>query len=308
MTIREIYNSYIDYCELKMKPQSLRTTKSRFNNYIIPYIGKYEIDDFKPIQYLEWQKKMQNKGFKYSYLKSLHYSAVALFNFAINFYEISKNVPSIVGNFKNNYDNTEIKFWSYNEFSKFISCVDERMYKTFFSFLFWTGCRLGEALALTWEDLNENVISITKTISKESINGQRVTTTPKTKKSIRKIRIDAKLTEQLNELLTYYNKIYNNFNNKFYIFGGANPLAPTTIERKKNYYCKLSNVKQIRLHDFRHSHASLLLSNNVPITAIADRLGHSDINTTLNTYSHMLPEDEKRVINTLNSLKLNLTI
>jgi len=308
MKIKDMYHNYLKYCELKMKPQSLRSIKSRFNTYILPYIGKYDIDDFKPIDYLEWQHKMQNKGFKYSYLKALHYSNVSLFNFGINFYDIKKNIPSIVGNFKNTDEYKEIKFWDYEEFNKFISHIDDSLYRVLFNFLYWTGCRLGEALALTWNDFNHDIITINKTISKESINGSRIITAPKTKKSIRKIRIDSKLSSELIELHTNYNKVFDNFNNNFYIFGGNVPLAPSTIERRKNNYCKLANVKQIRLHDFRHCHASLLMSNNIPITAIANRLGHSDINTTLNTYSHMLPEDEKRVINTLNSLKLNLTI
>lgn len=303
MKIKEAYSSYLKYCELKMKPQSLRSIKSRFNTYILPFLGNYEIDKFKPLDYLEWQNNMQNKGFKYSYLKSLHYANISLFNFCINFYDLEKNIPKIVGNFKNNYDHREVVFWDYTDFKKFINYVDDPLYKALFDFLYWTGCRLGETLALTWKDLNNDIVNINKTISKEYINGARAITSPKTKKSIRKIRIDSKLGSELLQLQNNYIKNFANFNNDFYIFGGDTPLSPSTIERKKNKYCKLADVRQIRLHDFRHCHASLLLSNNIPITAIANRLGHSDINTTLNTYSHMLPEDEKRVINTLNSLK-----
>lgn len=68
-------------------------------------------------------------------------------------------------------------------------------------------------------------------------------------------------------------------------------------------YCKLANVKKIRIHDFRHSHASLLLSKGVPITVISQRLGHSDINMTLNTYSHMMPNDEDKAVNMINGLR-----
>ena len=91
----------------------------------------------------------------------------------------------------------------------------------------------------------------------------------------------------------------------WFIFGGLNPLAPSTIGRKKNKYCDIANVKKIRIHDFRHSHASLLLSMNVPITVISERLGHSDINMTLNTYSHMIPKDEDKAVNILNQMKQN---
>ena len=74
------------------------------------------------------------------------------------------------------------------------------------------------------------------------------------------------------------------------------------IGRKKDNYCVKAGLKKIRIHDFRHSHASLLLSKNVPITVISERLGHSDINMTLNTYFHMIPEGEDKAIYALETL------
>lgn len=80
-------------------------------------------------------------------------------------------------------------------------------------------------------------------------------------------------------------------------------MSPTTIGRKKDNYCVKAGVKKIRIHDFRHSHASLLLSKNVPIIVIFERLGHFDINMTLNTYSHMIPKDEDKAINIIEEIK-----
>jgi len=108
----------------------------------------------------------------------------------------------------------------------------------------------------------------------------------------------------LNELKQLYKK-YVGFEDNWFIFGGLEPLSPSTIGRRKNKYCDKADVKKIRIHDFRHSHASLLLSKNVPITVISQRLGHSDINMTLNTYSHMIPKDEDKAIDILNQLKSN---
>ena len=72
------------------------------------------------------------------------------------------------------------------------------------------------------------------------------------------------------------------------------------VERKVNI--AKSKCKKIRIHDFRHSHASLL-SKNVPFTVISKRLGHSDIDLTLNVYSHMIPKDEDKAVNILNQIK-----
>ena len=105
----------------------------------------------------------------------------------------------------------------------------------------------------------------------------------------------------LNELKESYQK-YEGCYDDWFIFGGIKSLAPTTIGRKKDRYSALAGVKKIRIHDFRHSHASLLLSFGVPITVISQRLGHSDINMTLNTYSHLVPRDEDKAINMINNL------
>lgn len=96
-----------------------------------------------------------------------------------------------------------------------------------------------------------------------------------------------------------------NFDDDWFVFGGIKPLSPTTIARKKDNYCKEAGVKKIRIHDFRHSHVSLLISKGVPITAISKRLGHSNIEMTFNTYAHLIPEDEIKTINVLDDLSSN---
>lgn len=179
-------------------------------------------------------------------------------------------------------------------------------YIEFYSiYFFYTGVRIGEALALTFADIDNGVVSINKTISKEYYNGKRAITTPKTKKSIRKIHIDSILKNEIELLRKHYSTIYSDFNNSYFVFGGTIPLSNSTVERKKNKWCDQANVKRIRIHDFRHSHATLLITNSIPITAISHRLGHSNVSLTLDTYAHLLDEDEKRVSDTLNSLRLN---
>ena len=66
-----------------------------------------------------------------------------------------------------------------------------------------------------------------------------------------------------------------------------------------------ADIKQIKLHEFRHSHATLLVQNNIPIKDVAERLGHSDITLTLNIYTHVSKDKEKRTINVLNSIRSN---
>lgn len=101
----------------------------------------------------------------------------------------------------------------------------------------------------------------------------------------------------------------SNFMNKTvklncFVFGVNKLLSDTTIERHKNNYCKIANVKQIKIHDFRHSHTSYLISS-MPndqnlILAISKRLGHASPTTTMQIYAHMMPSDEDKILNILN--------
>lgn len=308
ITFSEAYNEYVQYYSAKRKGQSIRSLTSRFNN-ILPYFPvNKNMRDITAKDYFSWQQAIETKDYSYLYKKTLHYAMVTFYNYCLLFYGIeygiTKNIPQLVGNFSDrDYIPKEINYWTIEEYKTFNSIVNELIYKVFFQFLYFTGCRLGEALALTFDDFIKNkYIQVNKTISKESINGKRIINTPKTKKSIRKILIDCTLANDIIKLREYYSIHFSDFNTKFYIFGGIKPLSPTTIERKKNNWCRIAGVKQIRIHDFRHSHATILVNNNLPIKVISERLGHGDVAFTINTYVHTSIEDEKRVMRALSNL------
>ena len=95
---------------------------------------------------------------------------------------------------------------------------------------------------------------------------------------------------------------YTNFKEDWFVFGNELPLGDDAIRRRKNNNCKLANVKQIRLHDFRHSCASLLISKGADIKMVAEFLGHTKIDETLNTYAHMFTNKLKSIVNIIDSL------
>lgn len=297
----EAFDNWKKYLDLNLKPQSSKKVLNRFELHVLPYFKDKNIYDLNINDIILWKININNKNYKYKYKKAIFYSFVTFVNFCVIFYGLTKNVVSQSKCFKNTNDlKKEYNIWNYEEYKQFLSVIDDYKYYVLFDFMYSTGCRLGETLALTFDDLNNDMITINKTITKEYINGSRLITTPKTKKSNRIILIDNELKLEICKLKKYYKS--RNINCK-YIFGGDKPLSPTTINRKKVKYCKLSKVKEIRIHDLRHSHATLLINNNVPIEAVANRLGHSDINLTYNTYIHNELENEKRVLNTLSLIK-----
>lgn len=167
--------------------------------------------------------------------------------------------------------------------------------------MFYTGTRPGDEMALKFSDLSYRMINNNKTIDE---HGSRTIGIPKTQSSYRNIFIDKKLYEDLLKLKKYYQEEYKNNDYDYFIFGGMKPLSPTSINRRKENACNLANIRKIKSHEFRHSHATLLLSKGIVIHDISKRLGHSDVSTTLNIYTHSIDKQQKRVTRTLNMLRL----
>lgn len=304
MRFDKAYQNYLKYIELKQKPTSVLSFKRKFDYLILPYFKNKKINKIKESDIVFWQIEIEKKGYSYGYKKNLFYCLTAFFDYCILFYNIKKNVPRLVGNFKyNDINKNKIDIWTISEYKSFINSVDNKIYKILFEFLFLTGVRKSEALALNFNDVDfdNRIITINKSISKDLINGKRIILPPKTKKSIRKILIDKNLIDNLKDLQNYYINNFKNYNNNFFVFGGSKPISCTTLNRKKDYYCEKANVKKIRIHDFRHSHATILYNNNVSVATISKRLGHSSIKTTLDVYVHA-ENEEIKAVNMLSSL------
>ncbi len=301
LTFQELYNIFIKSKTQSLKPQSIRSTLSRYENHILPYFKDYKINKIDNKEYLDWKEKILKKQFSYKYNSNLHGCMVSILNYAMDFYNLEKNIASKVGNFSKKEYFVKVDFWIYEEFIQFSKSVDDELYSTLYKILYYTGMRLGECLALDWNDIKGNYIDVNKTLAKGKNNGDYIITSPKTRKSIRRIQLDNESINILNNLKVFYQS-HIGFNEKWFVFGGLNPLSQTTVGRRKDEYCLKANVKRIRIHDLRHSHATLLLSKGVPITVISKRLGHADMTMTLNTYSHLIPEDEDKAINIINEI------
>ena len=303
VSFENAYNNYLKYVEYRQKNQSIRTLKERFKDKILPYWKDLNIFEIKEKDYLEWQNIIETYKYSNNYKTNIHYLMTKFFDYLIIYYNLKENIPRKVGNFKLKNEVNNYNIYNYKEFKKFIKQFDNDMYKQFFNLLYFTGVRPGEAMALKFSDLNNKILSINKTIDEHYYKGIRQINTPKTYSSIRDIQIDRRLNKDLLSLKKYYINKYNSFNLNYYIFGGIKPLAPTTINRYKLKACEKCNLKPIKLHEFRHSHATLLVEKKLMIKEISRRLGHSNTNITLNIYTHATKEHEKKVIKTLNFIR-----
>ena len=156
------------------------------------------------------------------------------------------------------------------------------------------GLRVSEILGLTWNniDFNDFTITVDKITTRD--NGKVILKDPKTESSVRTISAPKEIIFMLKQLKKdrLAAKLKGEKSHRELIFYDKNlqPIAPDVISKKFKYFLEQNNLKHIRFHDLRHSHVTMLIDAKVPIKVISERVGHSNVNTTLNIYSHALKE------------------
>lgn len=300
MELSQVNDLYAENCKLKLKPTTCADKQSIIEKHILPTFGHLKIVDITPNDIRLWHNDLlKNNNYKATYLRKINSQLSGLFNFAVKYYNLKQNPVALCDNIGKGKANV-MQFWTPAEFKTFIEYFanDIELY-TIFHMLFYTGVRIGELLALTWADINSNtdMLHINKNIGK--IKGGDIILTPKTEKSFRNIILPSFLCDIL---LNYKKQIYGSspdsqvFNKSTY-----------AIRRALKRGCNKTGVKEIRLHDFRHSHASLLIECGFSPLAIADRLGHENIQTTLNIYGHLYPNKQEEIADKLNKINKNST-
>ena len=185
-------------------------------------------------------------------------------------------------------DADKLDFWTKEEYEIFISGVNKQSEDyLMFEILFWTGIREGELLALTLSDFDmlNNLLHINKTYHR--INGKDVISTPKTDNSVRTIIIPNFLKEEVQEYIGQHYGLPENER----LF----PIVARTLQKRLKKYEEKTGVKPIRVHDLRHSHVAYLINQGVEPLIIKERLGHKNIQITLNTYGHLYPSRQKAI-------------
>ena len=297
MTFQNLYEIYMEDMAARLKQSTLLTKKAVLQTHILPFFGSKPINEIKASDVRRWQAKLMSSPNNYSqtYLKKINTELNSIINYAKRFYDLNTNPCGKAGTI-GKAKAEEMDYWTYDEYIAFREGVKDKSLSCIcFEVLYWTGMREGELLALSPADidLDNKTIPINRTYQR--IEGKDVFTSPKTRKSKRKIPIPDFLCQELSDYIQ-----------SRYMLDADERLFPVTksyLSHEMIRGCKNTGVKKIRIHDIRHSHASLLINQGCDALMLADRLGHEKVSTTLNTYSHLFPHKQQELAHSLESLQ-----
>lgn len=298
-TYEQIYDLWYEEYKITVKASTLLKTERVFKNHIIPAFGNKPIQDIKPMdvqnQMNEWHKKLVRASMVMNY-------AGLVFDYAIRMQLISLNPTKVIKKpvrKKSVTEDKDMNFYDKDELKKFMAILENdnnfRAY-VYFRLLAFTGMRKGESLALKWSDINldKQTLYINKAVSR-SATGLYIQT-PKTPSSIRRISIDDKTVSILRK--------YAEDAAEGLVFQSEDGGILSPAKPRKWYLVAMKKLpedfKQISIHGFRHTHASLLFEAGASIKDVQSRLGHSDIQTTMDVYTHVSKTAKEQLANRFN--------
>ena len=319
-TYRELVALWWESYKNTIKPNSQQSMEGIVRLHILPVFGDYKLDKLTtPIiqqQVNKWADKA-NKGEKgayanYSFLNNINRR---ILQYGVTMQAIQHNpARDVIIPRKQQNKEHKVKFFSNQELKQFLDYLDNldlSSYENLFDYVLYktllaSGCRIGEALALEWSDidLKKGIISISKTL-----NRYQETNTPKSKAGLREIDIDKATVS----LLKQYKKRQQV---QSWQLGRSESIVFTPFTTKYAYACllrkrlqghfKSAGVPDISFHGFRHTHATIMLYAGIEAKDLQYRLGHSNISMTLNTYVHATKEGAKKAVSIFESAISNL--
>lgn len=294
-----------------VKPNTKINVKRILKNHVLPLFGAYKLNKLTTPLIQSIVNNLADKTNKgeegaFLYYDSIHALNKRILQYGVTMQAIPSNPARDVVLPRNtqkakrqkvkHFDNEELKkFLGYLDnldLKKFRYCYENTLYK----FLLATGCRINEALALSWSDIDlENaVVHITKTL-----NYKQETNSPKSKASYRDLDIDQATVTMLKAYkIRQIQEAWKIGKTETVVFSDFIHEYPNnrTLQTRLRTHFKRANVTNIGFHGFRHTHASLLLNSGIPYKELQHRLGHSTLSMTMDIYSHLSKESAKKAV------------
>lgn len=287
-----------------IRPTTYRTQINIIRKHIIPNLGHYELQKLTSMIIQKFYNQKAKEGYSGSYIKLMHAILCKTLRTAHEWEVVNKNVTTLVRSPR--IERKEVQTWTIDEAKRFLSVVQNRRLYIAYVLAIFTGMRKGEILGLQWKDIDLETkrISVRRTLIKDD-NGKLTFDDTKTFGSKRLISLSdfvvsslKKRKAQLNEMKLRLGKGFQDFDLVVCNNVGT-PLDLGDLNRDLNYVIEKYDFPKIKFHALRHTHATLLLLLGENPKVVAERLGHSSISITMDTYSHVTPTMQQQAADKL---------
>ena len=300
-TFAEVAELWLESYKSTVKPTTYQGVKIKLDVMIDLYFTDMKIQQISVAYCQKVAIKLSNRYILYTN----YYSVISrVFKYATSIDIIKSNPLDKIIKPKNRPLKVKENYYTKQELTDFLKVCKENckpVEYTFYHLLAFTGLRIGEAIGLMWSDVDfENKrLNISRTAVK--IGKEQTVQDPKTKRSKRVITLDDETLNVLKlwkrqQIKEYFQagKAYQHDSNYIFTNNKGKWLLTATMKVKlSSFFCKHNKLKKITPHGFRHTHASLLFEAGITAKIISDRLGHNNVQTTLDMYTHI--NDNQRV-------------
>lgn len=291
-TVGDLISEYLISLGNQNKETTIYDKKHIYDLWILPKYRDTKITALTKEVLYKWQDELwatknpkTGEFYSWKYLTKTKGHFSAFMEYCESRYGYTNHFRSIKTP-KRRQPKTEMKFWTKDEFEKFIAVVDSPRYHCLFTMMFFTGRRMGEIIALSPEDIFQTSIRFNKTIVRKTLDGSpwKITTTKEDKSAI------VPICERLQDELSAFSPPEGQF-----FFNGNTPLSPNALTTAFKKYIRLSGVQEIRLHDLRHSFVSMLIHLGANYNVIADLISDT-VEQVIQTYGHLYVSDKAEII------------
>lgn len=331
MTFQEFIDDWMEeYAKIQLEPTTTEVYRLLLNAHVIPVIGHLRLANIQPSHLnklysglLQARKDGKSGGYSPTTVKRVHAIISSIMTTAVQWNIIMENPCRRIK--PPRQENQEIAFFTPEQATAFLGELDKEtkeghislQHNIFFQLALFCGLRRGETVALQWQDIDFDAGTVTINKSTSIVEGKRYQKTPKNRTSERVISVPAHVLAMLERYRLEYNiyqiQIGSQWMGSGHIFiqwNGAQmyPSTPDSTMRKIIDRYNSTHEQQlphVTPHGLRHTSATLLISQNVDIRTVSNRLGHAQTSTTMNIYTHALQKKDQQAAETLENLLIS---
>lgn len=291
----DLFEYFLAYKKRKLKVTSIKNIQERYNRWIMPSFGKCIVDQIELASVFTWKDNLIANDYSELYTNTIISEFNQLIRFGINRKLISNTILlEELDKIKMNKIVEERKVLTIEQINEFLDSFDLSDEKEYGYWLYFyafanSGMRPNEFRCLQVKDISGNYLKVNKTVTSKLGKGEDFFQPPKSICSVRRVL----MPHEIIELLLAYTKGYAEDD---FIFGKDKIYRETNLNRVLKAHLEMCNLPSIVLYGFRHSHATHLINSGISIKIVSKRLGHKNTSTTMDTYWHLIRDDEDKIL------------